>query len=326
MSTRRRIMQTAVPTVKRHRDRLDDPEIRNGRRLVRDLRKAPPDVVVFGDSLWKFVASYDEDQRRLAPLVEEHLAPGVTLGAYVGAGYNALLMRSYVHLLREHDARPVVIVPLTTRLVASAWRHHPKYNYERVSRMLLDVDGSTPLRRIQARSADVSGQFAAYERRPIDTWAGSMTIRDLRRRILDPAAFDLDAESARRMLYAYHYGEEVRESDHPIGEVEALGRALAEASVTVVAYETSVPVVEGTALWGEQFRERASATLALMGDALRRGMGTDVPIIKSGLVFETSAFIDPADGSEHLNQLGRHRYAELLAGAVNEVVAVRSRR
>lgn len=325
MSTHLRTLQAVRPTVKRLRDRFDDPEVRNGRRLVRALRDGPPDVVVFGDSTWLFVAPYDDDQRRLSELVEERLPPGMTMASFIGAGYNSLLMRSFVHLLREHDAHPVVVIPLTARLLASAWRQHPKYNYERPSRILSGVDDTTILRRIRARGTPVTNEeFAAYAARPIETWAGSMTIGELRSWILDSDGPGPAEEEARRMLYAYHYGEEVRASDKTVGEFEALGRALGELGVDVVAYETGVPIDEGVALWGEQFRERTATTFGLLRDALRQGMGTPVSIIESGTIFKPGEFIDLADGSEHLNQLGRQRYADLIAGRILKAVSARS--
>lgn len=320
-----RARSAVVPKVKQLRDRLDDNEVRQARRLVRALRSGPPDVIAFGDSNWVFLADYDTDRRSLAGMIGDGLGPDVSFHVCAGAGYHPALMRPLVRLIQMHGARPVVIVPLCVRMTSAAWITHPKYSYAMAIEAIEQIDRTTPTWRIRRSAADAGPEaFARYGSTEITTWAGTQTIQDLRGPLLDPAAHGIDETERRRLLYAYHHGERLQPDQPTLHDVEALGRALAELGTDVVAFETTVPVDEGVALWGEQFRENAAHALGLMREAFRRGYG-EIDIIESGMAMSRSDFIDPADGSEHLNQHGRRRIADLIVERVRPALERRSR-
>lgn len=309
------------PPVRRLRDRIDDLEVRNGRRLVRALKSdAPPDVVAFGDSNWLFRAGYDTDQRNLPTMLAAELGT-TSMHLCASAGYYPTLFRAYVRLIEQSDHRPVVIVPLCARLLSVAWSTHPRYTYAKAIEYLEGVEPGRPVRSIRASFPPPPAEdFARYGKTVIETWAGAMSIDDLRAPILDPEGHGLDETERRRYLYAYHHGERIDPGAHTVAEVERLGRALRALGAPVVAFETTVPVDEGVALWGEQFRENAEHSFALMRQAFRRGYGDEIDIIESGLICPRDEFIDPADGTEHLNQHGRMRIAALLADAVDAAI------
>jgi len=74
----------------------------------------------------------------------------------------------------------------------------------------------------------------------------------------------------------------------------------------------------GTRLLGHELADRTLENYRLLGQAYRRGAGEDAQIIESGACFVTDEFIDPTDGSEHLNEKGRSHLASLLIGSISQ--------
>jgi hypothetical protein len=210
-------------------------------------------------------------------------------------------------------------------MTSDAWRYHPKYAYDRAASAIDGFDANTPLWRMRASQATPDpAEFQQYEQMLVTTWAGDTTVGELRAKIIAADDHGLHETERRRLLYAYHHGETLREDQATLGEVEALGTALRSCGSEVVAFETTVPVDEGVALWGEQFRANVDRTLGMMRAALRRGFGAPLDVEETGLAFDRESFIDPADGTEHLNERGRHRVADLLAERIRAALAVRS--
>lgn len=311
------------PRIKKLRERLGDNEVRNAKRLLAALRSStPPDVVAFGDSNWVFRAGYDADQRNLPTMLAAELGPDVRLHVTASAGYYSTLIASYARLIELTGRKPVVIVPICARLASVAWTIHPRYTYAEAIEHIRRIEADTPTRKVKAVIPPPSPEdYARYGAAEITTWAGTMTIDELRAPLLDPAGHGIDETERRRLLYAYHHGEHVEPGAPPLQWVEAMARQLRALDTEVVAFETTVPVEEGVALWGEQFRESAENTLRLMREAFRRGYGDPIDIIECGLTMERSSFIDPADGSEHLNEHGRRKIALLLADATRAALA-----
>lgn len=315
-----------IPRVKRLRERLDDTEVRQARHLVRPLRSAqPPQVVVFGDSTWVFTADYDEDRRSLSQMLVAELGPNVSVHVCAGAGYHPALVSAYVRLIARHKAQPIVIAPLCARMASVAWSTHPRYSYVRAIERIDRIAGDAPLRSIRAALPEITpADFERYGRTVIRTWAGEAPIHELREPLRNPAAHGLSEDERRTMLYAYHHGERLDPAQRSLQETEALGAALRSLGPRPVLFETPAPVDDGVVLWGEQFRETLDHNLRLLSEAVRRGYGEPIDVLPTGTAFERAEFIDPADGSEHLNERGRRHLAAVLAEATKAMLESRS--
>jgi hypothetical protein len=312
--------------VKEQRDRLDDREVRNARALVRALRgSSPPDIVAFGDSNWVFWAPYDEDPRSLGALLGEELGAGTSLHVCCGAGYHALLIAELLRLVADSGRRPVIVLPLCVRMAESAWRTHPNYAYDAPAAKIASFRADTPLWRMRAPAPEPTpADWARYESQVISTWAGTGPIAELREPLRDPRS-GLDETQRRRLLYAYHHGERLEPTMGSVQEVVRMGRALRSVGAPAVVFETTIPVDEGEALWGSQFRANAEHNLAVLRDALLEGYGEPLEILRTGVAFARDEFVDPADGTEHLNERGRRHMAGLLAAAVRAARQARPR-
>ena len=293
-----------VSSTGRLRDRLDHPQLRDARRILR----TSADVVLMGESVLNYVGPDDADHRTLARMVADGL-PGLTTLAVHGGGYHAELLTEYVRLLATKPVRPkVVVVPLWPRGRLRPWIEHPRFGHVEALRRLRTLDPSTPPRRVRGSlRRETSADFERYYTLPYETLLGERTIGDyarpLKRSGMDPA-------ERLRVLYAFHHGAPVLPEG--LVAVAALGEALRDLGCASFAYETPVSVQTGERVLGPDFRSTVAENFAAMG----RAFGGDV--IETGSAFGEDEFIDPTDGTEHLNDRGRTRLAAILLEQVTK--------
>ncbi len=282
----------------RLRDRLDHPQLRDARRI----RRTSADVVLMGESVLNFVGPDDADTRTLARMVADGL-PGLTTLALHGGGYHAELLTEYVRLLATGTSRPkVVVVPLWLRGRLRPWIEHPRFGHVEAMRRLRELEPTTPPWRVRGSlRRETAADFERYYALPYASLLGERSIGDYARPLKGAG---MDPAERLRVLYAFHHGASVLPEG--LVAVTALGEALRDLGCATFAYETPVSVQTGERVLGPDFRSTVTENFAAMGKAF----GGDV--IETGTAFGEDAFIDPADGSEHLNERGRTQLAAIL--------------
>jgi hypothetical protein len=293
-------------------DRLDHPQLRDARRLLRATRDGAPEVVYFGESVLDFVGPRDTDQRRLPTMLADQL--GGSLLAVHGGGYHAELLATYLELLAQRPHRPrVVVLPLWVRGRFLPWIEHPRFGHVDALARLGALGPQTPPWRVRGslRRA-TAADFAAYYRLPHPTLLGDLTVGDYA--VPLKAGTVADPQERLALLYAHHHGALLRDGSDALAAVTRMGEAARALGCGIVAYQTPLSVQTGTAVLGEAFHERVQANFDLMD----RAFGG--PVLPTGMAFDEAEFIDPTDGSEHLNERGRARLAGLLADAVRPLL------
>lgn len=287
-----------MSNVGRLRDRLDHPQLRDARRI----RRTSADVVLMGESVLNFVGPDDADRRTLARMVADGL-PGLRTLAVHGGGYHAELLTEYVRLLAAGQSPPkVVVVPLWLRGRLRPWIEHPRFGHVDAMRRLRALEPSTPQWRVRGSlRRETSADFERYYTLPYASLLGERIIGDYARTLKSP---DMDPAERLRMLYAFHHGSPVLPEG--LVAVTALGEALRELGCASFAYETPVSVQTGERVLGPDFRSTVAENFAVMGKAF----GGEV--LETGTAFGEDAFIDPTDGSEHLNETGRTQLSAIL--------------
>jgi hypothetical protein len=302
-------LQAIVDRVGRLRDRLDHPQLRD----VRRLRSGTPEVLYVGESVLTFVGPHDEDQRNLPTMLADDLDLGSRLLALHGGGYHADLLATYLEIAATLPHRPrVVVVPLWVRGRFLPWIEHPRFGHVDVLRRLSAFDPAAPGPRGSLRRASTA-DFEDYYRRPHPTVLGDLTVGEYAQPL---KARSLPRDEALRLLYAFHHGARLTQGSPAMDAVIRLGAAAKAMGCPVVAYETPLSVETGERVLGPEFRAVVEHNFAVMGAAYRTGAGADVEVLATGTAFSEQEFIDPTDGSEHLNESGRVRLAGLLAQGV----------
>ncbi len=310
------ISRTAAK-VRRQVARVDNPEVRKARTLVRRARRSPGEIVALGDSMVSWIAPYDTDRRPFHQMLRESFGSDTPMHVVHGGSYNPPLYNQYLRLLEGHPPPSLVILPLTPRVRTLPWIEHPAHGHQQAIRFLSSLDAGTPPRRIRKGFGPVDAEeFARFYALRFPTWAGDLTIGDY----VHPLKQDrLDEEEAARLLYAYHHGGEIVPGE-PLDMVRELGARLRDLGVPVIVYQTPVPVEKGVELHGPAFRELAERNFTTLEDAFVSGYG-DIEILRTGLDVPTSHFIDWRDGSEHLNQHGRSTIATAVVDAAKALRA-----
>ncbi|MCU1658466.1 MAG: hypothetical protein JWO57_3122 [Pseudonocardiales bacterium] len=320
----RRRLSVGVYHARRTMARLDNAEVRGARQLLTRLRTDPPDVLYLGDSALSFVSPADEDKRRLYTMVGDALGPDVSMHVLHGGSYHPALYTQYLRLAATTGARPLVIVPICVRVRTLPWIEHPIFGHKQATAFLHGLGPHVTPRQVRAGfPRPTPADFSSFHRLPHHTWAGELTVGDYIRRLKDPATHGLDERGRLKLLYAYHHGGLVPDEGEHIEAMTRMGRMLRELGCAVVAYQTPVPVQKGSELHGAQFAELATRNFAVLDAAYRAGLGADAEILQTGTVFGTEEFIDPRDGSEHLNQVGRDRLSEQIVAAVTRLLPSR---
>jgi hypothetical protein len=299
------------------RRRLDNTEVKQARLLAQRLRTGTIDVLTLGASESLFVSPSDADQRTLSAMVGDGLAPELSTHSIAGAAYGPYLYKAYLEIVAKSTSRPTVVLGLVARLGVAAWSDHPMYSYARALRSIRRIGpGSPPWRyRTYIRLAS-DAEFAAFDALPHPTLHDSRTIGDYRRELRDPARYGLSEEQRVRQLYAFHHASSVPLSDAFLESVTTLGRRLKELGLPVVVYQMPIPVVRGVELLGPELYDSTVANLKTMDDAFIAGYG-EVEIVQTGVALQPFEFIDPDDATEHVNELGRRRMADMIVAAVH---------
>jgi hypothetical protein len=311
------IRAALLPTARRWRERLDNREVRQARHLMRVAQNGRLDVLYLADSMATFISPQDTDRRSFRQMLAEALAPDLSFFCVEGGGYHPRLFAGYLRLLGAVEQRPTIIVPISVRLALPAWHYHPRYGHAAAARVLQRKRVGGAKWRIRAAVAPPSDeQMHRHDLQPHPTFAGDdLTIGDYRKRLKDPAAARLDPAGRLALLYAYHHGAAIKPDDESVADMAEFAAKLREMRFPVVPYQTPIPVQKGVEMFGPAFLQNARDNLALLDAAFLRGY-PEVDIIQTGTIFETGEFLDPEDGSEHLNEFGRRKLLDLVVSQV----------
>ena len=299
-------------------NRIDNEQVRRARHLLTALRKAPPDVILFGDSVLSFVGDHDTDRRRLSAMVSDGFGSDVSVRVVDGPSFNSDIYDAYLKLLVAAPRRPLVLIPLCVRVHSICLRDHPVHGHKRAIHALRELDPSKSAWRVRGSwPKPTQSDFEAFHREHYPTLLGDLTVGDYLSSIAQ-AKRSGDEPERLKMLYAYLHGGLLTPNNPALESVTRMARTIRELGCPVVVYQTPAPVETGTRLLGPDLAERTIASLAALNAAYRLGAGTNVNIVESGAAFSESEFIDPSDATEHLNEQGRHRLAEMILTAAKQ--------
>lgn len=308
--------------------RVDNAEVRGARVLLKTVRRNPPDVVYLGDSAVSFVSAADDDRRRLYRMVADSLGTDITLHPLHGGSFHPALFAEYARLIAAAKRRPLVVLPLCVRVRTLPWIEHPVFGHKAATEFLRTVGPSTPAWRVRAGfTRPTEADFAKFYPLPHPTWAGQLTVGDYVRTLKNAAETGLNDDDRVKLLYAYHHGGIIEPDSVHLDAITRLATTLRELGCPVVVYQTPVPVETGDIFYGPAFSELIRRNFELLDAAYRRGSGDGdgdgAEILQTGMDFSPAEFIDPRDGSEHLNQSGRLRLAATITAAAQARLGAR---
>lgn len=302
---------------KRTWHRLDNPELRNARHLMRAIRGGDIDVVYISESTAIYVGVDDGDSRHLGQTVRELLEPH-KMHLTSGPGYLSDMLGAYMHLLTAAPRPPVVIHPIWVRGTFIPWVENPLYQRTATVAAVNALDPTMPLWRVHG-SFPRNDDYTEHEKIRYTTFGGEKLVGDYTRPLRAMALRDPERQ---KLLYEYHYTG--TPDPRGLASVTALGKAVRESGCRSVAYQTPVSVqLAAELLGGDRWTEHHRENVRLVHEAYVAGRGPEGRVVECAWDFTPDEYVDPFDGVEHLNGAGRAHMAKLVADAVKEELAAR---
>ena len=283
-------------------------------------RRAGPALLVLGDSVYYRVSKYDTDRRTLSQLLYARLqesgldAVCLNYSAYHPGVYAALL-----GALSRMPNRPAkVVLPINLRCFSPQWYLQPG-NLFAEEIHILDVYSPTKLIPEVTRQSnpDAVETFDAttvfYPDSPLNT-IGQF-------RFIAKAESRSDYQEAwkERQIAIFHYLHPLA-PDHPhlLAAVEMVQRA-ARMGIKPIVYLTPINHRHGVRAVGERFEQLISENVSTVRQALQESAEASGGLFLDwSRAFEDDLFFHPGERTEHLNQAGRLRLAELVQAAITE--------
>ncbi|MDO7867853.1 hypothetical protein [Nocardioides jiangxiensis] len=314
----------AFRTARGVRDEYVDPQVRQLRSVVAEMRAGQIDVLILGDSTTTFFGRDDADPRRLPEMLQAELGRDVRLRLVAGAGYHPGLYAEFVRVLGTLEQRPRAVV--VSRAIRTSGRvthvaRHPEYGYERSIAALAAIrDADSRMRAFSRANRRTEAETAAFHALEVETrWQQARTIGEFLEKVRGRrgGAEDIDQQ---RALFDYFHGETFTERH--VDRARLLGERLRAYGVPVVHYWPSIPWQRGETYFPGEFRAHCEQNFAVLRPAFDDALG-DLGLTAEG-PFDTpdDEFIDAADGSEHWNDKGRARIAKQLAACLHETGAL----
>ena len=310
--------------VRQLRDTTLDRQLVNLRRLIRELRREQADVVYFGESSLIHISPDDVDKRRLGEMVEARLGGAGRVAQFYGPAYSPTLFAETVRIISTLDVRPrAVVCPMAIR--PSAATHvieHPVFAYRDALAQLRTIDdarGRLPVR--NRSSAPSPADYARYEALEVrGRWALHPTVGAYRQALRGYTEGPREIAD-QRILFDYFHGESA--VDHPgLAAWAELGRQLSAYGVPVISYRTPVPMEVGESLFGQEFLDHVEANYQAVHDSFAANV-SDLEVVDYRPLTRDD-YLDPTDGTEHMNEHGRHAIADAVGDAVARRIAIGS--
>lgn len=293
--------------------RMDNPAVADARRLVRRLRRDPPDVLYLGDSQSILVVPDDGDSRNVTQIISDELGPDIRVHTIAGAGYHNKLHEAYLRFVEATDVRPLVLIDVGIRAKYRSWLEHPLYGHHEARAWLEKLDPSAPWWRIRAGFPRPGPEaWEDFYRKPHPSILGEdMTVGDYVRPLKSGT---LNREETLRLTYAYYHGGPLSRDLPGVRHSAEVGRKMRELGCRAVMYHGPMPIERCVEILGPEIVPVVEENFRALADAYREGYGPDATIVDTGMSFATDEFLD--DGSEHLSGKGRQRFGRILAEAI----------
>lgn len=305
------MIRQMVRNARAFRDDHVDRQLTQLRRVARGIESGTSPVLVFGESSFMQVSPIDSDRRKLAVMMQDQL--GCSVAAVTGAGYGPRLYTEYLRVLGALRARPrVVVVAACVRTsIALHVTEHPRYGYAASLAAMRSIDHPREARPWGAVIKPTAADRERFHSLMLPTiWGEAQTIGAWRAELAG-ALSHLDDPHTVERVYSYFHGEPLSENNPRLGDWRAFREEIRAYGVPVVWYWTPVPLDYGERVYPGEFRSQMVRGRSLVREAFSPTDDAQITYVDMPNIPDDS-FIEPRDGTEHLNVAGRQTLVRAL--------------
>ena len=284
----------------------------------------PPDVLLFGDSVYQRVANEDIDRRKLVEMVPDALAPHYRVLPITRQSYHPRFYYQIIRAIEVMRNRPsVVILPVNIRSFSPQWDLRPSWQYseeiEALESFVANPAGGAVRIKQRLKNETTLAEEEAYRSTPV-AYALSpfRTIGEFLDIIDSQTLTEEDKAFRKKQIFIFHYMHPLDDSHRNFIALKEMLNLLQRLKIRALFYITPINMEAGIRIVGQEFKEQVQANIRLISDLIQ-------PHTKNGMIryadwsFEMSAenFFHDSFATEHLNQAGRLALTQWIASEIS---------
>lgn len=274
-------------------------------------------VAYFGDSVLERISRDDTDPRTLAELVTTAVSGHVEVIRFShGAGHPALF-HGLLQLLVSWQWRPwAVVIPINMRCFSPQWDQNPQWQFDEY------LDAIRSFRAKRGRTAPLVPEIettvrrdSAFEARLVDCPGTTCrTVGDFREIIFSKPTDPVAVRARWREIFIYHYLPRLHRDHRRLLSLLAAQQLCDQERIHSIFYITPINYQAGLRLVNGPFADRFAENVRVVTSIIQVGSYSTVRDWSREL--DDRHFFHPDEPTEHLNELGRERLAELVSGVI----------
>jgi len=286
----------------------------------------PPAVLYLGDSVIERIAEQDNDKRTLGQMVVDELLPDtctavISFSAYHISVYYELLKGFEV--TRSHPK--VVILPINIRSFSPQWDLQPRWQYKEEILALKKYRYSSA--KIITRLFDDRYFVPKYLQNKYRNLKVNypLTSLDTIGQIMDVIASKPTSEDARvfrkRQIFIFNYAHPLAEDHRKLVDLTRILDFLLSLGIKVFVYITPINMTAGIKYVGSGFQRQVLDNAQVVESVLRAYQTrSDFHYANWCMLFSSNLFFYDDLATEHINQDGRLKLAELISHEVHTLL------
>jgi hypothetical protein len=286
-----------------------------------DDDKKPPEILIFGDSVMERVADDDADRRPLHQMIKDFLQPQYDCVSVSYSAYNPKIYYYFVKALEKLKNYPrIIILPVNIRSFSPQWDLRPHWQHEleiSILKRFIENPRRNPHRiRESLRGTASETLMDAFRNGKVDYPLTSFNTIGQFLDMISSKPQDEDKVTLRRkLIFIFHYMYQLGADHKQLIILKELLDLLQTMNIKALLYITPINVEAGEKYVGREFVDHVNKNVNMI---LRLG-GTANDNFKFRnwvMAFSSEKFFGSDLATEHLNQDGRHKLTEWIAGEI----------
>lgn len=280
------------------------------------------DILYLGDSVVERISWHDTDKRTLDQMTADLLPNDASLVCVARAAYHFRIYYHLLNVLRSMRNRPkLVILPINMRCFSPQWDLNPSWQFEEEIQILTAYPETHRIPAIRV-NADVLTYSDAERNLELD-----LPFTDIKRlgqflNLIKNVPSDPEGKFYRRQqIYILHYLNSLKRNHRRLNYLVKILDLLSDLNIFTLMYITPINCEGAVRHIGEGFMDGVRTNAELLLDVVQ-------PYLKDGQAslldlqekLPSHDFFHADELTEHLNQSGRVKLAEMLVNEVKKIM------